>query len=233
MIVGSGLIARAFAGTGNLPVKVCFHAAGVSNSLCIDPEEFERDRARLQSTLETLGNSETLLVYFSTCSIADPSQRENAYVQHKAALEALVRGRARHLVIRLPQVAGRTPNPHTVLNYLHARISRSERFDLWKNAARNIIDVDDVYAIVIDLIRTESVVGETIDVAAPRSTPMSEIVSAMERVTGRKAIYRTVDRGAMWNVDTSRIDAATRRCGIHFDEAYLDRTLRKYYAPCP
>lgn len=62
-------------------------------------------------------------------------------------MEALVTHHPRHLILRLPQVAGRTPNPHTLLNYLYARISRGESFRLWRNARCNIIDVDDVAAI--------------------------------------------------------------------------------------
>ena len=93
-----------------------------------------------------------LFVYFSTCSIDDPSLQSNRYVSHKRELERLVRERDRYLVVRFPQVAGDTPNPHIILNYLYARISRSERFDLWRSASRNVIDLDDAVRIVHDLV---------------------------------------------------------------------------------
>lgn len=229
MIVGSGLIARAFAVHAPELDHVCFYAAGVSNSSCRDESEFERDHFRLQNTLA--GTDPTILfVYFSTCSVEDPWSRESPYVRHKARLEDLVRRRERHLIVRLPQVAGKTPNPHTLLNYLYSRIVRSERFDLWRNASRNVIDADDMARIVADLIEHEDVVGETINVANPHNSTMTEIVVAMEATTRRRAIYNNLDKSGGYVIDTHRMAAATRRCSIVFDAGYLLRTLGKYYS---
>src|SRR6185437_5053251 len=142
MIVGSGLLARAFERRAGLLEGVCVYAAGVSNSACTDRTEFEHDRARLQRVMASLPD-DMRLVYFSTCSICDPWARESPYAQHKLEVEEIVRGRRGHLIVRLPQLAGSTPNPHTLLNYLYNRIVRSERFDLSQHATRNIIDVAD------------------------------------------------------------------------------------------
>lgn len=209
--------------------NVCFHAAGVSNSSCRDPREFARDRERLLQSMERLP-ADGLLVYFSTCSLEDPAAQDNAYTAHKRALEYLVRGRGGHLILRLPQVAGRTPNPHTILNYLHARIVRSERFELWRGATRNIVDVQDVARIAFDLIEHENARDETINIASPRSSTMQEIVSALERAARHRAIFDAVDKGARYDIDTARIADSIRRCGIAFDDGYLERTLAKYYA---
>lgn len=228
MIVGSGLIATAFARHAAAHERVCFYAAGVSNSSCCDPREFERDRLRLQQHLAGVA-AEVLFVYFSTCSVEDPWSKAGAYAQHKLALEGLVRQRGNYLVFRLPQVAGRTPNPHTILNYLHARITRSERFVVWRQAARNIIDARDVVRIAMDLIDNEGARNETINIANPRNSSLPEIVAALESTTGHRAIYDVVDRGGEYMIDTSRIAASIRRCGVAFDDAYLSKTLAKYY----
>lgn len=228
MIVGSGLIARAFAAHASSLQGVCFYAAGVSNSSCRDPREFERDRERLRQSIDC-PEASGLLVYFSTCSVEDPASLNNAYTRHKRELEEMIRARDGHLILRLPQVAGRTPNPHTILNYLHARMVRSERFELWRGASRNIIDVEDVRRIALDLIDRERARNETINVANPRSSTMLEIVEAFERTTRRNAIYDTVDKGARYEIDTTRIADSIRHCGIAFDDAYLPRTLAKYY----
>jgi nucleoside-diphosphate-sugar epimerase len=170
-----------------------------------------------------------LFVYFSTCSIDDPSLQGNRYVSHKRELEKLVRERDRYLVVRLPQVAGDTPNPHIILNYLYARISRSERFDLWRFATRNVIDIDDAVRIVQDLVFEEHACRETINVANTRNSTMFEIVAAFEQVTNHHALYNLIDRGTAYSVDTSRIAASIHRCRVVFDETYLIRTIEKYY----
>ena len=227
-IVGSGLIARAFAAQRCALNSTCVYAAGVSNSSCGDASEFARERTRLSAALAATPAA-MRFVYFSTCSIDDPWSSGSPYIAHKVAMEALVREHDNHLIVRLPQVAGKTPNPHTLLNYLHARICRSERFELWRGAYRNIIDVDDVAAIVAELIRHEDPRAQTIAVANPRNCSIGEIVAAFERVTCRKAVYDEVDRGGEFIIGTDRVAGAIQRCGIDFGDGYLLETLAKYY----
>ncbi len=229
MIVGSGLIARAFARQGQVLSGVCVYAAGVSNSSCADPREFERERLRLLAALAD-SPSGHLFLYFSTCSIGDPAVRDSAYVRHKIAMEHVVAERGRHLILRLPQLAGTTPNPHTLLNYLYARIVRSERFAIWSGASRNIIDVDDVARIVVSLVTEENACGETINIANSIGASMFDIVGALEAVLGHKAIFDIIEQGAGYAIDTDRIRASVLRCGIEFSGDYLLRTIRKYYA---
>lgn len=229
MIVGSGLIARAFIrGGANALAGNCFYAAGVSNSGCKDEGEYLRERERLDAALDACPPGDRF-VYFSTCSIEDPAMRESEYVRHKIRMENLVRERAGHLILRLPQVAGKTPNPHTLLNYLHARIAHSERFQVWNGAMRNIIDAADVVRIATDLIVTEDANAETINIANPRSIMMTDIVKAMERVLGVRAVFDIVDKDSGAPISTGRIAAAIERCGIVFGDAYLDGILEKYY----
>jgi len=228
MIIGTGLIARAFVPHLASLAGACVYAAGVSNSSCEDSREFERERERLAGALAATP-ADNVFLYFSTCSIADPAARESAYVRHKLAMERLVAQRARHLVLRLPQLAGNTPNPHTLLNYFYARIVRSERFSIWSGATRNIIDVDDVAAIVTDLVVTENACGEIINVANPRSYAVPDIVRSIEQVVGHKAVFDIIERGKGYTIDTDRIQAASHRCGLSFAEDYLVRVIRKYY----
>src|SRR3546814_4863587 len=100
-------------------------------------------------------------------------------------MEALVAHHSGHIIVRLPQVAGRTPNLYTLLNFLHRHICRGERFTLYKNASRNIIDIDDVVTIVKALVSSKSVRGITLNVANPTSSPVSHLVATMEKVAGR------------------------------------------------
>jgi nucleoside-diphosphate-sugar epimerase len=228
MIIGSGLLAKTFASIFGQSKDVCIYAAGVSNSRCDDAQEFERERMRLVTALHQSAKTDAF-VYFGTCSVFDPEACKTSYVRHKLAMEQLVMAHPHYLILRLPQVAGETPNPHTLLNYLYARISRSEAFCVWHNAWRNIIDVDDVAAITMQLVADPAKRGVTLNVANPSSSSMPEIVTAMEKVVGKGAIYEVVERGSGYPIDTQPILPVLDAAGVKFGDDYLERVIGKYY----
>jgi nucleoside-diphosphate-sugar epimerase len=160
-----------------------------------------------------------LLVYFSTCAESDTD-----YVRHKRELEQLVKDRGTYLICRLPIVAGKTSNPHTLLNFLHDRIQRSEEFDLFTKARRNVIDVADAAAILEWLVRGGAH-NQTINVAAPQDYAVTEIVGVFERITGKKAVVNRIDSGDSQDIDVRRISEAD----VDFSGDYLGRVLRRYY----
>lgn len=228
MIVGSGLLARAFSGAYQERQDVCIYGAGVSNSGCCDEREFNRERSRLVSALDQWSEAEAF-VYFGTCSVEDPEVRHTPYVQHKLAMEHLVAQHRGYLILRLPQVAGVTRNPHTLLNYLYARIARSEAFSVWRNAYRNVVDVQDVAVMTDRLIANPAMRAIGMNLANPSSYSMLEIVEAMEQVAGKRAIYDVLDRGYHYRIDVEPMMRALGGEDLGFDDDYLDRILRKYY----
>jgi nucleoside-diphosphate-sugar epimerase len=228
MLIGSGLLAKSFGSEYSQRDDVCIYAAGVSNSTCTDTHEFSRERQRLADALQQAQHADPF-VYFGTCSAGDPEALNTPYVQHKLAMERLVGAHPRHLIVRLPQVAGVTPNPHTLLNYLYAKIARSEAFSLWRNAKRNIIDVADVASIVRHLIEDKTARNITLNIANPVSYPMTDIVSAMERVVGKPAIYDVVERGSEYPIDITTMLAILDRTPVKFGEDYLEQVIGKYY----
>ncbi len=225
MIVGRGLIATAFERCPELAGVI--YAAGVSNSVNADPHEFERDWARLSDALSTYPGA-PVFVYFSTCSIDDKGTLGSNYVRHKIAMEALVAAHKNYLIIRLPQVAGWSDNPHTLLNYMHGKIVRGEDFIMRAKTTRNIIDVEDVVDIVQQLV-AEGTSRLTVNVANPVSHLVSEIVAAMERATGKQAVAQISGAGGNHVIDTTSIKPIIAKLGISFDAGYLDRVICKYY----
>ena len=228
MIFGSGLLARAFGSQFANSATSCVYAAGVSNSNCSDQREFEREQDRLMAAMGQHRSAE-LFLYFGTCSANGPLASASPYVQHKIKMEKIVEEHPRYLILRLPQTVGKTENPHTLLNYIFARIIRSERFQIWKNARRNIIDVDDVVRIAIGLALEEGVRREYINVANFSDNAMVEIVELMAKVVGKNAIYDCVGKGDAYPIDTRRIREVSPRCGVVFGPKYLELVLRKYF----
>jgi nucleoside-diphosphate-sugar epimerase len=226
MIIGSGLLARAFAPLFADSRDYCVYAAGVSNSNCSDQREFAREQDRLMIAMEQ-HRLVDLFLYFGTCS-ANGSM-DSPYVQHKIKMEKIIAEHPRYLILRLPQTAGKTENPHTLLNYIFTRIIRSERFQIWKNARRNIIDVEDVVRIAAGLALEEGVRKECINVANFSDYPMSDVVAIMEKVVGKRAIFDSLDKGGIYPIDTQRICTVAQRCGVVFSPEYLELVIRKYY----
>jgi len=228
-VVGSGMLARAFlAGLTEGSGAVCIYAAGVSNSNCTDVNEFERERQRLEQALQHTIAADPF-VYFGTCSVADPEARKTPYVQHKLAMERIVGTHPRYLIFRLPQVVGKTPNPHTLLNFLYARIARSERFTVWRNARRNVIDVDDVVSIARQLIADDSMRNTTLNIANPLSHTVIAIVQALEETVGKPAVYDLVNCGSEYTIDAREATLAAVKVGVVFSGDYLNKVMGKYY----
>lgn len=227
MIIGSGMLARAFHDADRDRPELVIYAAGVSNSQCRDIREFEREKSLLERSVRAADTS-TCFVYFSTCSVHDPESVDTPYVRHKLQMEQVVRAHSHHLILRLAQVVGHTPNPHTLLNYLYARIARGERFSVWGRARRNVIDCDDVRTLSIALVDS-GVRRETMYVANTQDYAMVDIVHALERVCHGHAVYDVVDRGAAYAIDVSCMLPFVKAAGISFDDTYLERVLRKYY----
>lgn len=225
MIVGNGLIANAFKPRFEHDQAVTIFASGVSNSSEVREDAFQRERRLL---LETIDRSTGVFVYFSTCSLTDPDRQLTPYVEHKVETEKLLGTLSGSMVFRLPQVVGRTANPHTLTNFLASRILSGSPFTIWANAIRTLIDVDDVALIGSTLI-DRGVVGRTIDLCTSESLTMIELVPIMERVLGKSGRYEAVERGGGGRPDATIASQIAAELGIDFFDGYTERVLRKYY----
>lgn len=223
------MIAKAFEDKFATDSRVCIFASGVSNSQCFDQAQFDREQRLLQNTIERL-TSEVILIYFGTCSVYDPAAVGSTYLSHKLSMESLTAEHSRYLICRLPQLAGRSDNPNTLLNYLATCISESRPFELWNNASRNIIDVEDVVSIVNEMIKTGRNVNKVLNIANPTSHMLEEIVAIMEVAQGSKAIFRRVERGSEYGIDVQEMMTLCNSAGVSFQENYLEQVIKKYYA---
>ena len=133
-------------------LNICVYAAGVSNSLCKNKKLFEKDKKRLYDFSNDI-NKNKVLLYFSTCALNDPSRNQNPYIKNKLEIENFIKKNfAKYLIIRLPEVVGKSNNSNTLINFFFKKIREKEAFDLWSNARRSVIDIDDVTKILIDLL---------------------------------------------------------------------------------
>ncbi len=227
MIIGNGLIAKAFINDFLENKNTLIFASGVSNSQNNDLNEFSREKYLIQSNIK----KGIKFVYFSTCSIEDPLQTTSKYVQHKLHMESLIKQMSENfLIVRLPQVAGKSENQYTLLNYLFSMIKRGDLFNVFEKATRNIIDIDDVKKILNYIICNNLANNSVVNIASPIETPILDIVTIFEDIVGKKANYKLLKSGSHCPVRNNLTIDVARQIDIKFDQTYLVKTLYKYYS---
>ena len=227
MVIGSGLIGSAFEKSQHEFKDSCVYASGVSNSNSSDCYEFKREQDQLVYFLSKYRNLRRFY-FISTCSLYDSERNTSPYVKHKLNMENLVISNTNGVVIRLPQVVGRSTNPHTLTNFIYLSIKNQKSFELWKKAKRNLIDVDDVVKMVAAL-DVFDVKKPIINVANVTNYRILDIVTEFEKIIGLKGIFKTVDCGSEDEIDISDLSMLPFDVQSIFYEHYLSNLLRKYY----
>lgn len=226
VIIGNGLIARAFVWLAS-DKKILVFASGVSNSNEENPLLFNQERQLLIDAVNNFPNR--TVIYFGSCSIYDPSLSHKPYVKHKKDMEILLSEIApSYHVFRLPLVVGKSDNPNTLTNYLYLNIINGISFNVWKHAKRYLIDVDDIYDIVEQIIKNNFTENEAIDIAFNQYSVI-DIIQMLEKITHKKALYTIVDKGVPYPIDTSKIESLLPDIRPICDETYLEKILQKYY----
>jgi nucleoside-diphosphate-sugar epimerase len=226
MIIGTGMIARAFA-TYRADKGVIIFASGVSNSLEQNPVCFERERILLQETILTY--PQAILVYFGTCSVDDKELAASAYVQHKIEMERLIQQSSqRYFIFRLSQVVGKSNSP-TLINFFVEKIKSGEPFSVWKNSTRNIIDVDDVFKIANYLIQNGVYLNEITNIAAPNCLPIFDIVTIIENLENKKGCFCIEEKGGSYTINTDKISLYREGSGVSFFDEYPKSIIEKYF----
>lgn len=220
------MIAKAFAPYGESR-DVVIYASGVSDSMETRDAAFEREQALLEEV--RAAHRHALLVYFGTCSVDDPDRRATAYVQHKLRMESLLAGHgAPWIVLRLPLAIGPEHRSPTLANFLHDRIVRGEKFEVWARSSRYPIDVDDAFRIASRFIADRALWRRLINIAL-RAFSVLDFVRVLERITARRAVYTLVDKGAHYDVRCPEVARLAKELDLDFSPHYLERVLRRYF----
>jgi UDP-2-acetamido-2,6-beta-L-arabino-hexul-4-ose reductase len=192
MIIGRGMIAKAFSAYESSKNIVVF-ASGVSNSKETNNLEFKREEDLIINTLDK--HHDKTFIYFSTCSIEDKSLEFSKYVIHKKEMESLISRRSEsYFIFRLSQVVGVGKSP-TIVNFFIDSILNNYLFEVYQDATRNIIDVDDVFIICSRLIKENKHINETVNIASPFNIKVIEIINIIEDNLNKKANIKFSKQG--------------------------------------
>ncbi len=228
MVIGNGLIAKRF-GSYRDDKRFLVFASGVSNSKTSDAELYKREAVLLLQCLDDYDGK--TFIYFSTCSFYDHEEQGSAYVLHKKALEDLVKEKAgQYYIFRISNLAGRTGNPNTILNFFYNHIVDQSPFSLWVNTWRNLIDIDDAFMIMDHIIQNKLFKNSIVNIANTENYPVTAIISTMEQALKLQANYTSIDKGHFFSIDTSAIIPVLNELKINFDKQYLPGLINKYFA---
>lgn len=227
MIVGNGMIAKRFKDY-ELNDNIIIFASGISNSANKLHSEFEREANLLNTTIKN--NSNKRIIYFSTCSIYDPSLENSLYVRHKKNIESLIiKGASKYTIFRVSNPIGATTNKHTLLNYFIEHILLKQEIIVWKNASRNILDIDDMFVICNEIIHENLFLNTTVNIANPHNYKVMYILSAIEKHFNTHGHFDFIDKGGDPKIDTSAIQPIFDKFNFTFTDNYLPDLLQKFY----
>lgn len=228
MVIGTGLIAKKFSNFIKNK-EVLIFASGVSNSTESDAKQFLREFDLLKKTIAS--NPKVQLVYFSTLSIEDPLVKKRPYIHHKLALEKYIKENCNHfLICRVSNVVGQNGNSNTIINYLVRNIKSQEKIEIWKDAERNIIDIDDVKYIIEELLN-RNVSNKVVTVAMSKNISVVDIVSQIELHLHIKANASYINKGEKLIINTSEIVNELKMVVQKKGDGikYIASLLNKYY----
>lgn len=216
-VVGRGMLASAFHKSKSNDCT--FFCSGVSNSAEKNPIEFEREASLLKENLK----HSKCLVYFS--SILAPTE-QNEYYEHKNRMEQLVKSLSNeYIILRLPQVAGNVLN-NTILPSFIKKIYFEEYFEVYRNAPRSLIDVDDVVK-VFDGIYGRNFINETINLCPGYVFQPIELARIIGELLGKRPNLTVVDKESIQLCENDAI--LSEHLGLLGDRnTYLARVVKKY-----
>ncbi|WP_341915040.1 glycosyltransferase [Polaromonas sp. YR568] len=226
-VIGTGVIANRFSDYTSQSPHTVF-AGSVNDSSIQNEKIISAEETALAKALSAAGN--VTFVYFSSCSVNDPAVAYTPYVLHKTRMEKLVGNTAKKfLIIRLPQVLGLCDTETSLAKFLVHSVCNRMDFELWENAKKNLIDIDDVHSIVGEILKEKQNLNKIFNVANPCEVTVLQLVRHVEEFFDVKARYRLVDKGTGYEIDVSDIRLILARLDIDFGERYIPRSLGKYF----
>jgi hypothetical protein len=103
--------------------------------------------------------------------------------------------------------------------------------DIWKNAERNLLDVEDLFVLTDKIIRKKEIKNQIVNIATRDNLPVFIILKEVESFLNLKANYTLLNKGSKLNFDLSFIGNQL----ILMEEKkgsgkeYLNYLLKKYY----
>ncbi|MFE4017451.1 NAD-dependent epimerase/dehydratase family protein [Streptomyces sp. NPDC059101] len=246
-IVGNGFLARHLKPLADRHPDTVVLAAGVSWASHTSDADFAREAALLREVAADCRATSRRLLFFSTASTGmygtanGPGHEDltitpcTPYGTHKLAMEAhLHTSGTDFLALRLGHLVGPGQPPHQLLPTL-LRHLRQGTVAVHKGATRDLIDVDDVIAIV-DHLLARGLTRQIVNVASGAAVPVDHIIDHLQQRTGLPATRSYIDVGGHHTISIDKLrtlvpEVAAMGFGPHYYRGVLDDFLTASFTP--
>jgi nucleoside-diphosphate-sugar epimerase len=228
-IIGSGFLASQFKKYDKIIKKlnVCIYVAGVSNSLCNNQRELDRNFNRIRKFSKSI--NEKKLIYISTCSIFDPNRRASRYIKNKLKIENFIKKRFyNYTIVRYPELIGTCKNKNTLMNFFFNNILSSTKFSAYVNAKRNLLDVKDALSLTFYFLKKKKF--KEINIANIEYYNVLFIIRNIENILKIPAVYLVKKNiYSNWKIKNHVNNNILRILKIKFNKKYLSKAINKYF----
>jgi nucleoside-diphosphate-sugar epimerase len=230
IVIGNGMIGNEAKSIWSKYSNHLIYASGVSNSACEDANEFLKEKNMLQETINKI-KSDYYIIYYSTCSIYDSSiSKSSKYIQHKLEMESLVRKCKKFYIFRLPQVVGHTNSDKTLIKYFYNSIQDGRKIQVYKNAFRNLIDVNDVIKLSEYICGKKEHENKITNIANPKNISIKSIINIIAEIVNKKPNIEIIDDGSSYEISNQTVNEICEKAGVSFDRDYEHKVIKKYYS---
>ena len=231
IIYGNGFIAKKFSIFNNIlkKRKIVLYAAGISNS----QENLKKNLSREINLFKNFykKNRNNKIIYISTCSVNDNSRNKSKYIKNKIKIEKFIKTKfKKFIILRLPELIGRSNNKNTLINYFFYMIKNKKKFYLFKNTKRNVLDIDDVLKISKHVILDKKINKKIICLSNKFFYTPQNIVKLIEQKLSIEAKYQLKSSiNQHWKLSDKSVLKYVKKAKIKFNKNYLQKALNKYF----
>ncbi len=111
-------------------------------------------------------------------------------MKNKKKIEKLIKKKCDNfLIIRLPEIVGKSKNKNTLTNFFYSKIITNNKFILYANAKRNLLDITDATKLVLYFLQS-NYSRRYLNIANLEFTNALKIVKTFEKVLKKKLIIK-------------------------------------------
>lgn len=200
MIAGNGLIAKKFFKNFHEKEDIVIFASGVSDSTEKRNSEFLKEKNILNLYLNNYKNAK--FIYFS--SIMTINDMRSEYINHKKEIESIIQEKAKsYFIIRVPQIIGYGGNKKNIINDFKYKILNNKPLEIHKDTYRAIIDLDDLYDIVLQLIN--EINNEIINISYIQKIYIHDLAKLMSEILNKEINLIVKEKGFSIETENSYI----------------------------
>jgi nucleoside-diphosphate-sugar epimerase len=183
MIVGNGMIAKSLSVIDN--ENFLFFASGVSNSLCTDEKEYEKEKLLLEKHI----NTDKKFIYFSSVNEYVINEK---YLQHKLNIEKIITENTDNFIIfKISQLIGDNGNQNNFINFLYNNIINETYFNLI-DTKRSLLCINDLVKIC-DYLCNIDYNGFFI-INYIELLEVTDIIKIIEKITNKKSLINDIKK---------------------------------------